>query len=413
MATVKPDIMEALRLPFLNGVYIAIDAIAGSYLIVDGPYCAFTKAEMQYCHNLRCRLIPQSGPSRIVHTGQAQVREEVSSLSTDRARHVESVFARVCARPDAQLVLASSFDFHELQGFPLREIARRCARTSRALVCHVPSRSLGGTWRDGYALTCAALAGALDLKSGRGEPDAVAVVGHLHDRDEPDQAGDLRELRRLLGALGLRAVSIWLSGKGRAELEAAARARLVVSLPYARAAARLVARRLRARLCEVDLPLGLAATERFLLKVGAQAGRGAAARRFAAQESAAVVRDTEPHVLRLIAGRRCCILHNDPELAARLRELCAELGLVSEEPGLALASDSRAVGVRFAPTMVDFPLRDAWVPMGYPNYLEHPVAESPSLGYAGFRRIVGRVADAVLRAEAARNILPEPATRGG
>ena len=81
--------------------------------------------------------------------------------------------------------------------------------------------------------------------------------------------------------------------------------------------------------------------------------------------------------------------------------------------GLALAGDSRAGGVRFAPTIVDFPLRDAWVPMGYPNYLEHPVAEMPCLGYTGFRRIVGRVADAVLRAEAARNILPDPAARGG
>ena len=36
----------SVRLPFLNGVYVAVDALAGAYLIVDGPYCVFTKAEM-------------------------------------------------------------------------------------------------------------------------------------------------------------------------------------------------------------------------------------------------------------------------------------------------------------------------------------------------------------------------------
>ena len=398
-----------MSLPFLNGVYIAVDAIAGSYLIVDGPYCAFTKAEMQYCHSLRCRLLPQGGHSRVVHTGQLGVREEVQSLSTDRARHVESVFSQVCALPDARIVLAASFDFHELSGFPLREIARRHDAAGGPLVCHVPGRSLGGSWLDGYALACEALARELTLKPGRGERDAVAVVGYLRDRDEPDHAGNLRELRRLLGALGLRVVSVWLSGGGRAELEAAARARLVISFPYARAAARVVAKRLHVRLCEVDLPFGLAATERFLLTVGAQAGRLGRAQRLAAKESAAAVRDTEAHVLRFVAGRPAVLLQNDPELDARLRELCSELGLVVEPLDLAAPpAGERGLAVCFAP-MLRMKLRHlVHVPTGYPNYVEHPVVERPFLGYAGFRHLVDRVARALLRAEAEAPAAGEP-----
>ncbi len=388
---------ETPRLPFLNGVYVAVDALEGAYLIVDGPYCVFTKAEMQYSHNLRCRLLPPIGYRRVVHTGRRDGREEVGSLSTDRTAQVEAVFAEVCARKDAGIVLATSFDFYELVGFPLREMARWQAAGPGPLVCHIPSRSLGGTWLDGYAATCAALAQAVELKPGRREPGAVAVVGYLRDRDEPDHAGNLRELTRLLAALGLRPVSLWLSGGGRAELEAASRAALVVSLPYAREAARILAKRLRVPLCEVDLPLGLAATERFLLKLGARAASRAQAARFAAQESAAAVRATAAHVLRLIAGRRAEIRQDDAELKDRLGELCAELGLVVEPPRR--GADRRGE-LLFAPTTGGEGGELSHVPIGYPNYLEHPVDERPFLGYAGFRSLVERVAAAVLREEA-------------
>ncbi len=394
---------SSLELPFLNGAFIAIDAIDGAYIIIDGPYCVFMKAEMQYCHNIHSRLLPRFGHHRVVHTADASAREEVQSLMTDRVSRVDDVFSQVCSLPDAKIVFSTSFDFHELVNFPLREIARRHAKSRGPLLCHVPSRSLAGTWLDGYALTCKALAEGVDLRPGRGRKDAVAIVGYFRDRDEPDHAGNLRELRRLLAALGLRVVSIWLDGGGRAELEAAERAGLVISFPYARAAARIVARRIKAPLCEVDLPLGLSGTGKFLSKVASRTGCSSKAKKLIAKESFSAVRDTEAHVLRLIAGRRVLVLQNDPHLEARLRELCVELGmLVSElsEVRALDASDSTRV-LYFMPTSISISNSLAHVPMGYPNYLEHPVTERPFLGYAGFRQIVDRVATAAVRSEAA------------
>ena len=390
---------EAVRLPFLNGVYIAVDALRDAYLIVDGPYCVFTKAEMQYCHNLRSRLLPPIGHRRVVHTGQVQDREEVKSLSTDRTSQVDEIFKGVCAQPDAGIVLSTTFDFHELVGFPMKEITRRHARPGGPLVCHIPSRSLGGTWLEGYSRTCEALAQSVTLRPGRRKKNTAAVVGYLFDRDEPDHAGNLRELKRLLAGLGLRVGSIWLSGGGRAELEAAETADLVISFPYAREAARTVAKRTGARLCEVDLPLGLSATERFLLKVGACAGRRKQAASLAAEESRGAVRDTQAHALRIIAGRGAEILQEDPQLTARLSELCAELGLLT---GLRSSGDDQR-RVCFAPTADSFSSEVVHVPMGYPNYIEHPVCERPFLGYTGFRHLVDRVAGAILRAEASSN----------
>lgn len=385
---------EAMRLPFLNGVYIAIDALSDAYLIVDGPYCVFTKAEMQYCHNLRSRLLPPIGHRRVVHTGQVQDREEVKSLSTDRTAQVDGIFAGVCAQPDAGIVLSTTFDFHELVGFPMKEITRRHARPGGPLVAHIPSKSLGGTWLEGYARTCEALARAVALRPGKGRRNAAAIVGYLFDRDEPDHAGNLRELKRLLAGLGLSVESIWLSGGGLSELEAAERAGVVISFPYAREAARIVAKRTGAKLIEVELPLGLSGTERFLKKVAAGSGRRGRAAPLAAAESLAAVRDVQSHALRIIAGREAEILQEDPSLDAGLRELCAELGLLLRSSG-----DPRR-RVRFAPTGEALTAEAVHVPMGYPNYVEHPVSERPFLGYTGFRHLVDRVAAAILRAEA-------------
>lgn len=385
---------EAMRLPFLNGVYIAVDALSDAYLIVDGPYCVFTKAEMQYCHNLRSRLLPPIGHRRVVHTGQVQDREEVKSLSTDRTAQVDGIFAGVCAQPDAGIVLSTTFDFHELVGFPMKEITRRHARPGGPLVAHIPSKSLGGTWLEGYARTCEALARAVALRPGKGRGNAAAIVGYLFDRDEPDHAGNLRELKRLLAGLGLSVESIWLSGGGLSELEAAERAGVVISFPYAREAARIVAKRTGAKLIEVELPLGLSGTERFLKKVAAGSGRRGRAAPLAAAESLAAVRDVQSHALRIIAGREAEILQEDPSLDAGLRELCAELGLLLRSSG-----DPRR-RVRFAPTGEALTAEAVHVPMGYPNYVEHPVSERPFLGYTGFRHLVDRVAAAILRAEA-------------
>ena len=172
-------------------------------------------------------------------------------------------------------------------------------------------------------------------------------------------------------------------------------------MPYAREAARIVARRLKIPLCEVDLPLGLSATEDFLLKIAARVGRRERAKAFIKAESAAAVRDTEAHVLRILSGRGVVILQEDSQLEARLRELSVELGLRDlSARGAQPASGSERV-LCLAPTDCFSQGDLLHVPMGYPNYLEHPVCERPFLGYAGLRHLVDRLCAAVLRGEAA------------
>ncbi len=381
------------RLPFLNGVYVAVDAVDGAFLIVDGPYCVFTKAHIQYGHNLRCRLLPPLGRARVVHTAAKTGMEEVTSLSLDRRAAVEKLFAQVCGYDEAQVVFATSFDFHTLLNFPLPDIAQHADARYGKPVCHIPSASLrGGSWLDGYAAACEALARRIPLARGRKGRDKVAVVGYLFDRDEPDHAGNLRELRRLFRALGLDLVSVWLGGRGLPGLREVERAGAIVSLPYARAAARVLGARLKIPVIEAGLPLGLTGTEAFLTAVAGALRRGERARRFLKRELAAAVHRTQ-----------------DPDLSGALAGLCSDLGLLLPAEGAA-PSGAPAAGKSVRPVPASLVIGpDIRVPQpgvipihfGYPNYADHPVVERPFLGFTGFLHWVDRLTAAILQFEAA------------
>jgi nitrogenase molybdenum-iron protein alpha/beta subunit len=401
-----------LELPFLNGVYVAVDALRRCYLIVDGPYCVFTKAEMQYCHNLNCHLLPHLGHARVVHTASDSLKEEVASAVLDRTKMVERIFDQVCSLADADIVLTTSFDFHQLLNFPLEAMAERFAKDTSKLVCHVRSRSLGGTWLQGYGLVCETLAQAIPLQQGRRRRDAVAVVGYLFDRDEPDHRGNLEELRRMLHVIGLDLSTVWLSGEGLQALQSVQEAGLILSLPYARDAARILAERLGADLLEVDLPIGLQASEQMLQTVARHVGREELARQFLDKELASAVGDTQRHVLRIISTNTARLVCNDPHLEQGLTALCGDLGLrIVDSSAPAEAGVLRCHELCFSPTLSPPSPQGVHIPMGYPNYIDHPVVNTPLLGFAGFRNLVDRIAAAILRFEAsAAHGLQEPAS---
>jgi len=394
------------RLPFLNGVYVAIDAMPGACVIVDGPYCVATKAEMQYCHNLRSDLLPPFGRSRVVQTGMLPGMEEVAGLALDRREQVEKLFDEVCSWPEVEVVFATSFDFHVLLNFPLDRIGDRASKATGKKVLHVPSRSLGGDWLDGYGMTCDALAGGIDLDAGRRERGAVAIVGHLMDRTEPDQVANVAELKRLVAALGLETVCVWLSGTRVASLRDVERAEIVVSLPYAREAARTLGGRLEVEVIDLDLPVGLSRTERFVTTLGDRVGRAGAAREFVEKEVAGAIRDTERHVNRFIAGTHVYAPLTDCHLAEALGSMCSDVGAAfsAAEPGPEVTSGAceRRV-LMVAPTLGgDGQVPAGKIHFGYPDYLDHPVTARPFLGFAGYRVLVERMAEAALRLDAAK-----------
>lgn len=281
-------------------------------------------------------------------------------------------------------------------------------------------------WLGGYGGVLLDLAQRLALDDGQGRPDRVAVIGHLFDRNEADCQADIAGLRGMLGRLGLELVSAWPSGGPVAGLEAARDADVVISLPYARAAAQVVAERVGARLIECELPLGLAATERWLRRLGEALGRADEAERLIDAELSEIVPALEWQLPFHFQSHRWAFV-GDGQLAAALGEIahttgatlaCAVVGSQHGiQPERAGAPAERLVtrdwetasawlGERilqqgidtvFTTSDVTFGPQVASVPIGFPCVDRHALFERPLLGFAGFRTLVDRITNAALR----------------
>jgi nitrogenase molybdenum-iron protein alpha/beta subunit len=380
------------------------------------------KAEVSHGHNLASDLFSPVHEPRIVPTAQDRRIEEVTSLLTERVPAVAAVLERAARAPGIHAVLALEFDYVHLTGFPLERVAAEVAARVDVPVLTLPCLSFDGDWLDGYARVLECLAEAVPLAPGRARPGHVAVVGYLYDRAEGDHRGNQAEIQRLLAPLGVTIASWWLGGQGYAELGAAAEASLVVSFPYARRAAARVAERLGVPLVEVDLPLGLAGTERFLRRVAEATGAADRVEGLIEREAADTVRDTERAVLRWLAGNRVSVTQ-DVHLAEALRGFADEVGLeVVDVCVVGRQSRERVTPGESRHVMV-LPLAKPREPspdvhfevaspafqrvsggrvrvlFGYPNYVEHALLERPFLGYRGFRWLVEALVGARLRDE--------------
>ena len=91
------------------------------------------------------------------------------------------------------------------------------------------------------------------------------MLGFFFHRYEADQTADLAQIRQLFKVTGQSCGPIWFSGQPWAELATAAESARVVVLPYLRSVQRKLARRLRKRqLINLDLPMGIGGTCRFV-----------------------------------------------------------------------------------------------------------------------------------------------------
>ncbi|MEK7232764.1 MAG: nitrogenase component 1 [Elusimicrobiota bacterium] len=413
-----------LNLPYLLGVYAAVNTVRDAYLLVDGPQCISFKAEhLSGKHDWRSTLLDPSGYHRIVMTGTTW-----DTVTFSREQRIKTLLDRVLKRPDAGLVMVSSLTMCGLSGIQYDRLIKPLSRKTRTPFLEIRCDSLDQDWLDGYASVWEEIARNIDLGRSKRERNAVAVVGHLMDRNEGDQNGNLAELKRMFKALGLDLASAWPSGGPYADLTEARRASAVISLPYARKAASALARRLKVPLIETELPFGLDASTRWVRKVAATLGRDTAAERFIDAELRRVVPPLEWAAPQVFLNRRLLYL-GDPHLLEGFCEIAALLGarveasaVVSREGRLgprALALDPpplvepeetallaavkaggpydlcvannvgwQVLGLEAGPVME----------FGFPSYFHHALASRPFLGFLGFLNFADRLSEHLMLA---------------
>jgi nitrogenase molybdenum-iron protein alpha/beta subunit len=422
------DWSDRVSLTFAIGVYVAVNAIRDAYLLVDAPDCAHFKTQyVQGNHDWFSTLVSASGRHRIANTDLHPWK-----IAGARDAAIEAFLKRIADHPATGAALVTSLPMATITGLDYDRLVRSVGRATGKLVANVPGDGLNGDWLDGYAATLAALARNVPLDGAAPVPGAIGVVGYLMDRNEGDHRGNLAEMERLLGALGLRLASTWLSGGASADLARIREASAIVSLPYGREAARTLAERLRVPLVEADLPLGLAATERWLRQVAEALG---ASQRLPAVLDAELGRAVPrvQWVLPYHLLHRRLLFIGDPHLGLAISEMASEIGTrVVQLVILNRKRHAQALLERLpaVPTIFD-PKRDTLaelvrslagdarcdllvtssigltpgaspvgtVELGFPSFYTHALEDRPFLFARGFTVLVERMMNELRRAE--------------
>ena len=405
---------KPFNFPSMLGVYLAVNAVPDVYVLVDGPDCSLYKAHYIHGrHDLESTLLRVDGRHRVCFTNVCSrgIVKQHDDILADAVLKLDSL-------PDCAATLLTALPMCSITGVDYGRVSRALAGGLKGDVIDLPPGSLTGDWLDGYSATLTALARGVPLPRVKARRGKVAIVGHLMDRNEADRRADVAELERLVAGLGLECVSVWLSGRPYAELSRASHAQFVVSLPYARAAARLVAKRTGARLVESPLPFGLPKTSEFVRALGKAAGRSRQAESFIDRELSSLMprfRWVFPH---RFLGRRVAFA-GDPHLLAGFTDIAADAGMTVTS---AVLTARKAHGGEVPGLRVDHepPLSDAryqrfcdgtdlvvschceavrpTVPvleMGFPSYRHHAFFARPTLGFDGFAGFVDRLADAL------------------
>ncbi|MFA5138586.1 MAG: nitrogenase component 1 [Elusimicrobiota bacterium] len=406
-----------INFPSLMGAYLAVNAVPDSTILVDGPDCALYKAHFIHGrHDLKSTLLSIEGKHRVCFTNVCaqSVTKDHNELIVRRLRLLNEM-------ENVKIVLVTSLPGCSITGLDYDHLVRMVMPLIKEDALAIPPTSLMGDWLDGYAVTLRALARHMDLSGGKPKPGSVALVGYFMDRHEGDHNGNLQELKRLLEALGLKLVSVWLNGDPYAKLREVRDASIVVSLPYGREAAAEVAKKTKAKLVETALPFGMTGTERFLLDVAKAAGKTREAKALIASEQAAVFERLEWIVPYLFLHKEATFI-GDPFLKEGFLSICEDLGIQvrqciltardregkkDEEPVTLYEPDI------YHPVVQDFLAKPtelvvtntneitrvirwsdiAIVELGFPSYYHHALADAPFLGFRGMLAFTERMGD--------------------
>ncbi|MFH2204903.1 MAG: nitrogenase component 1 [Elusimicrobiota bacterium] len=411
----QTDFSPRLTFPHNVGVVLAVNALPDVYLVLDGPGCSFYRAmQVHGRHDWTSTLLSCTGYHRFQYAGIS-----ANTIATDSAEMIGDVIRRTAALDACGALLVTALPMCTIAGTDYDRLLRAARSKKPGFV--IKGTSLSGNWLDGYEAVLQTLASGMDLSGGRRRKNDVAIIGHFMDRGEGDQRGNLAELKRMCAALDLNPVAIWPSGVSYERLREVRRASTIISLPHGRRAAATLAKRLRAKLVDTELPFGLRGTQSWLRKVAAATGRKAAAEAFIENELDRITPRLEWAVPFAFLHKKI-VFQGDPHLLDGLRGACEDLGMrlaAAYLSGRRPAGGQAAAGVHYEPHVselrADWANRaadtdlfigntdalsmlkpdGAWMEFGFPSVWTHFLKDEPYLGCNGFIAFADRMNQAL------------------
>ncbi|MDI7267272.1 MAG: nitrogenase component 1 [Myxococcota bacterium] len=416
--------------PYLDGVYLAVNAIPDAYLIHDAHDCGYYNAErIAAGHDLLSSLMRWEQLNRVVRTN-LDSPDYIMGGGDKLSKKLLQVGERY--RPAIMFVARSNVVI--ATGHDATPVIRDLERKLGIPLVLIPDRNVEKDFIAGYLDALTGLFSHLPSRSRRDDRRSgrrVAVAGYVFDRNEGDQRGNVQEIRRLLEGIGAEPGPFFLDGAAFARLSGFPVPGTVVDLASGWDGARTLAERWGAGYLPTALPVGLEGTAEWLMSVAGHLGLEDQARKFVDGEVGELAPMLQWLLPRYFSGRGVLVFADRlllPPLVRFLEDLgmlvagagCTSAGGGGRAADAPLPGNPRQVPRRMADlrrfvgdarhagevdliignSIIRQVARGSGVPfveLGYPSNFHHVLFPSPYLGFSGVRVLVQRMINAMER----------------
>ena len=315
------NIQGKLNHTFNTGIFLLMNAIPDICLYLDGPKCNYEKTmSIEKAHDMFSDIMQRDGYHRIlcggigveryIHNQTEVIFKQISKILEDKR------FNGVMVLPFT-MSLATAFDYEN--------IINRLQNKYGSPIFFISSETYEKDWVGAYDSAMLNVIQKLDFKKGKEEKEKVILVGHLFDRWEGDNLGNIKEMKRLLSGINLEVEVTLLDGRKLKEYPANINSNLIISMPYGKRTANYLSKKLNLDLLEVDLPIGLKSTEGFIKKIAAKTNQEEKANKLITDELSSVIPKIDKILPSYIINKNF-IISGDQYLGPALMESIKELG---------------------------------------------------------------------------------------
>ncbi|MBW1811978.1 MAG: hypothetical protein JRJ87_27585, partial [Deltaproteobacteria bacterium] len=242
--------------PYLDGVYLAVNAMPDTYLIYDAHDCGYNKAEkIAGNHDLFSSLMRWDKVDRIVRTN-LESREFIMG-SDDR---LSMRLRQIAERYSPNLIFIARSNVMIFTGHDVEQVISELDQKLTTPLARIPESHADRDHICGFLDCVAEILAKLEPSAQPRHEKRVLVAGYVFERHEGDHKGNVAEIDRILTGIGALTGPILLDGNTFESYQQLEPADLVVDLASDWQAAREFSSRTGADYIQTTLPVGLEGT---------------------------------------------------------------------------------------------------------------------------------------------------------
>ncbi len=409
--------------PYVDGAYLATNAISDAYLIYHAHDCGYFKAEkIVGHHDLFSDLLRYERIGRVVRSNIGS-KEFVLGGEDRLSRRIRQITETY--RCEVLFVVSSNVSI--LAGEDLRPHLVEMEGKTGVPIVTLPERHVYKDYLTGYLDTVKALLERVQFNSDEAS-HGVAITGFVFERNEADTAADIEEIKSMLAAMGVEVSAVFLDGGRAQRWKELPPPEAVIDIAHGEGGGATLANRYDIPCLEIGAPIGIEGTKKWLEEVAAWLNAEAKAKSYIEWQLEGLVDQLEWIIPRYFLGRGAILFADRLKMVA-LADFLEEIGLTvlgAECTSHEFEDDAKnllaqrygrlpVMAMELREYITDNMKRDRlhiglgtslfnqnaaaqglpFVEIGYPSNFHHALYPRPTFGFGGVRVLIERMINAI------------------